>query len=298
MKVLVTGGAGFIGGHIALYLKDRGYDVVALDNLEGASMVGVIEKAGIPLVIEDLRISGELPGADVIVHAAAYIDVPKSFSEPYNYIVNNAAVTAKIAKMGYERGSHVIYLSSAAVYGEPIYIPIDEKHPVNPLSPYGLSKWMGEEAISFYGRLGLKYTILRPFNVYGPCQSRAYSNVVSNFVERAKKGLPPIVYGDGEQVRDFINVRDVASFVEIVINSGSIGTFNVGTGRGVSINSLARLVLSLAGISADPIYVPPRVGDIRVSVADIRKALELGWTPKVEIRDGLRELLESGSCLN
>ncbi|MEM2024988.1 MAG: NAD-dependent epimerase/dehydratase family protein [Desulfurococcaceae archaeon] len=290
--MLITGGAGFIGGHLALYLESKGYDVIAVDNLERASMVSALRDAKIRLIVADLRDLQELPLADVIVHAAAYIDVAESFEVPYKYVVNNAAVTAKIAKAANERGVHVIYISSAAVYGEPHYIPVSEDHPANPISLYGLSKWMGEEIVAFYGRLGAEYTIIRPFNVYGPCQSKAYSGVILKFADRARRGLPPIIYGDGEQVRDFIHVTDLAKFIEIVINKSKVGVFNAGTGEGMTINKLARLVMDLAGITGSPVYEPPRRGDIKRSVADIRRALELGWSPSVKIEEGLRELLE------
>jgi UDP-glucose 4-epimerase len=135
--------------------------------------------------------------------------------------------------------------------------------------------------------------VLRLFNVYGPGQTGPYAGVVSKFVERAKRGLPPVIYGDGTQTRDFIHVADVAQFVEIVLDRGVTGVYNVGTGRAVSIRELAAVVMRLAGLSGEPLYAPPRPGDVRHSAADVSKARALGWEPQIGIEEGLRELWSS-----
>ncbi len=295
MEVVITGGAGFIGGHIALHLEERGFDVIVVDSLERASMTNYLKGRRIKVITADLRGHVEVPCANVVIHAAAYVDVAESFEKPYDYFVNNVAVTSKIAKKASECNAFVIYLSSAAVYGNPVYLPIDENHPTSPLSPYGLTKLMGEEVVKFYGKLGLQYAVMRLFNVYGPCQNRAYAGVITKFVERVRQGLPPIIYGDGDQTRDFIHVDDVVKFIEMVLDKKPRGTFNVGTGRATSIRELAKLVIELAGIEAEPVYTSPRPGDIRHSVADIRRALSLGWKPRVELRSGIKSLIEGKS---
>jgi len=286
MRVVVTGGAGFVGSHVAAYLAERGFRVVAVDNLERASAVKRLEEVGVPLVVGDVR-RVDLPPADVVVHAAAYINVEESWERPYDYMWNNAAATARVAKRCAETGARLVYISSAAVYGEPQRLPIDESHSTRPLSPYGLSKLAGEQVAQM---LAPGAAVLRLFNVYGPGQTGPYAGVVSKFIERAKRGLPPAVYGDGMQTRDFIHVADVAHFVEVVLDRGAAGVFNVGTGRAVSIRELVAIVMRLAGLSGEPLYAPPRPGDIKHSVADVTKARALGWQPQIPLEEGLRRL--------
>ncbi|MFP3200291.1 MAG: SDR family NAD(P)-dependent oxidoreductase [Thermoproteus sp.] len=286
MRVVITGGAGFIGSHVAVRLAERGFKVVAVDNLERASAVKRLEEAGVPLVAGDVR-SVDLPPADAVVHAAAYISVDESWERPYEYMWNNAAATARVAKQCADRGARLIYISSAAVYGEPQRLPIDEGHPARPLSPYGLSKLAGEQIAQM---LAPGAAALRLFNVYGPGQTGPYAGVITKFIERAKRGLPPVIYGDGTQTRDFIHVADVARFVEAVLDRGAAGVFNVGTGRAVSIRELAAAVMRLAGLGGEPAYAPPRPGDIKHSVADVSKARALGWEPRVSVEEGLRGL--------
>jgi len=286
MRVVVTGGAGFIGSHVAAYLAERGFKVVAVDNLERASAVKRLEEAGVPLVVGDIR-HVDLPPADTVVHAAAYIYVEESWERPYEYMWNNAAATARVAKQCAGRGARLIYISSAAVYGEPQRLPIDENHPTKPLSPYGLSKLAGEQITLM---LTPEAAVLRLFNVYGPGQTGPYAGVITKFIERAKKGLPPVIYGDGTQTRDFIHVADAAQFVEIVLKRGVAGIYNVGTGRAISIRELANVVMQLAGLSSEPLYAPPRPGDIKHSTADVTKAKALGWQPQIPLEEGLRRL--------
>ncbi|ABP49951.1 MAG: NAD-dependent epimerase/dehydratase family protein [Pyrobaculum arsenaticum] len=297
MKIVVTGGAGFIGSHVAAHLKSRGFDVVAVDSLERASGLGRLRAAGVPLVVADLR-RDELPRGDAVVHAAAYISVEESWEKPYEYMWNNAAVTAKVGKEALRMGAYLVYLSSAAVYGNPVYTPIDEEHPTRPTSPYGLSKLAGEEALALLQSAGLKYAVARLFNVYGPGQTGPYAGVITKFIERARAGLPPVIFGSGEQTRDFIHVLDVARFVETLVEKGAQGVFNVGTGRAVSIKELAHAVMKLAGIGGEPIYASPRPGDIAHSVANIKKARGLGWEPKITLEEGLAQLWGSAHLVD
>jgi UDP-glucose 4-epimerase len=175
MRVLVTGGAGFIGSHVAAHLAGRGFRVVAVDSLERGSGVGRLESAGVPLIRADVRFA-DLPRADVVVHAAAYISVEESWERPYEYLWNNAAATARVAKLCAEWGARLVYISSAAVYGDPVRLPISEDHPTRPLSPYGLSKLVGEQVASMLLR---DLAVLRLFNVYGPGQTGPYAGVIS-----------------------------------------------------------------------------------------------------------------------
>lgn len=298
MRVLVTGGAGFIGGHVSLLLAEKGYTVVALDNLERPSRYTLarLREAGVQLVVSDIRGPVSCTGFDAVVHAAAYIDVAESVEKPLEYFENNAVATARLAKSCSDAGAKLfIYLSSAAVYGEPLYLPVREDHPTRPISPYGLSKLMGEQVLEVFSRTyGLSYVTLRLFNVYGPGQSAAYAGVVAKFVERAVQGLPPLILGDGRQTRDFVHVRDVAKAVIAALERGLRNeVLNIASGRPTSILELAELVTEMAGLNFEPVFDKPRPGDIRHSYADISKARELlGFQPSTSLREGVRELLE------
>ncbi len=302
MKVVITGGAGFIGCNLAVFLRGRGYEVVCLDNFSRASenAVGTLEKLGVNLVkgdVRDYKVTSEVArGCDVVVHAAALIDAEESVKKPLLYLENNALGTAVVAKVCVDLAiPRLVYLSSAAVYGEPARLPVSESHPLNPVSPYGLSKLMGERVIKHFSSLyGLRYVILRLFNVYGFRQhGGSYSGVIARFVERVRRGKPPIIYGDGRQTRDFIHVRDVCRVVEKVLKTEYVNeVFNVGFGKPVKIEDLARLILRLSGLNLEPVHVPPRPGDVRHSYADITKARQLlGFKPKIDLEEGVKELL-------
>jgi UDP-glucose 4-epimerase len=175
VRVEVTDGAGFVGSHVAAYLAERGFRVVAVDSLERASAVRRLEEVGVPLVVGDVR-RVDLPPADAVVHAAAYINVEESWERPYDYMWNNAAATARVAKRCAETGARLIYISWAAVYGEPQRLPIDEDHPTRSLSPYGLSKLAGKQVAQM---LAPGAAVLRLFNVYGPGQTGPYAGVIT-----------------------------------------------------------------------------------------------------------------------
>lgn len=299
--VLITGGAGFIGHNAAILLKNHGFDVVAFDSLRRSTDLALrrLSDFKIPLVKGDVlsarALTSALNGVDVVVHAAAYIDVEESLMRPVLYLRNNLLGTASVAKACLDGGVKLlIYLSSAAVYGEPVWLPLSEEHPTNPISPYGLSKLMGEEVIRFYSRYGLKHVILRLFNVYGPGQSKAYAGVVTRFIERAVEGLQPIIYGDGEQTRDLIHVNDVSEAIKQTMERDVVNeTLNIGSGAPTKVKDLANLVINLANINCKPIHRQPRAGDIKHSYAEISKAKRLlGFRPKVSLKEGLKELIE------
>jgi len=299
MKVVITGGAGFIGHNVALYFHSRGYNVAVIDSLERSSALALarLKDAEINVIKRDVGsddISDLVKDSDYVVHAAAYVSVEESFEKPELYIRNNVISTLRVAHLCLKMRRPLIYLSSAAVYGEPIKLPISETHPTSPTSPYGLSKLFGENIIELYSKYGLISTILRLFNVYGPGQNEAYAGVVSKFIIEALKNKKIIIYGDGEQTRDFIHVRDVARAIELVIEKSAFNEkFNIGSGRPVSIAELAKLVKEIVCPNCKIINKPPRVGDIRHSYADITKARKvLGFEPTVTLEDGIRELVE------
>ncbi|MEM2768208.1 MAG: SDR family NAD(P)-dependent oxidoreductase [Candidatus Bathyarchaeia archaeon] len=301
MKVLVTGGAGFIGHNTAVYLKKQGYEVVALDNLKRATQFATerLNAHHIPLVKGDIlnskALKKALAGVDVAVHAAAYISVKESLKKPALYFRNNVAGTANMAHACLLGGVKLlVYISSAAVYGNPSALPTSESQPPNPISPYGLTKLMGEEAVKFYAKQGLKHVILRLFNAYGPGQSGAYAGVITHFIERLSRGKPPIIHGDGQQTRDFIHVYDIAEAIKLCIEKGLENeTLNIASGKPTAIKELAELTIKLVNPNLKPLHTKPRPGDIKHSHADISKAAKLlGFNPKISLEQGLKELLK------
>lgn len=304
MKVLITGGAGFIGHHLALYLSSLGYDVLCVDNLSRSSpeVINILRRYGINLIVVDVLDINSLDvimsrfKPEVVIHTAALVSVEESVKKPEEYFRCNVLGTLNTVRISTNYGvSRFIYLSSAAVYGDPIKLPVSEEHPLNPKSPYGLSKLLGEEVVKLYYRMyGLEYVILRLFNVYGPRQFlNPYSGVITKFIDRVSKGLPPVIYGDGTQTRDFIHVLDVCRVIQLCVSTEKVNeVYNVGSGKPLSINELADLVVRVSGLDLRPTYESSRPGDIRHSYADISKAVKyLGFKPSVSIEEGIKELL-------
>lgn len=301
LRVLVTGGAGFIGSHLVRALVRAGYSVRVLDNFSVGSLNNLKDVLeSVELVVGDVR-DGEVVelavrGVDVVVHLAALIDVAESVEKPDLYFDVNVFGTYNVVR-ACRRVSSVVFASSCAVYGEPVRVPIDEEHPLAPRSPYAATKVAGEAFVKAFAELyGYRPVILRLFNVYGPKQSKAYAGVIMEFLRRVTRGEPPVIFGDGEQTRDFIHIDDVVQAIMKVLTSDrACGVYNVGSGRSVTINELAQLVLKLTGRSdLRPIYAPPRPGDIRYSVADISKARkELSFSPSIPLNKGIEMLLRS-----
>jgi len=299
LRVLVTGGAGFIGSHLVKALVKAGHQVRILDNLSTGSIENIADVLdAIEFARGDVRdyeiVESVIRGVDAVVHLAALIDVAESVERPDLYFDVNVRGTYNMAKASGSVNTFV-FASSSAVYGEPIKVPIPENHSLMPKSPYAASKVSGEAFVqAFANQYGFKPVILRLFNVYGPKQSRAYAGVIIEFIRRVSRGEPPVIFGDGEQTRDFIHVSDVVEAVMLSLRSERArGVFNIGSGEGVTINYLARLILKLMGREdLKPIYAPPRPGDIRHSIADISRARkELGFKPKVKLEVGIKELI-------
>lgn len=303
MNVLVTGAAGFLGSHIAVKLARQGHRVICLDDLSRCSDHGLkmIRKLDLELHVMNVMdpgLSRLLRSVDVVVHSAAYIDVEESILKPTLYVENNVLATTSLAEACIKSGvSRMVFVSSAAVYGEPKYLPIDEDHPLEPISPYGASKVAAEVIIKSLSKTleNFKYTIVRPFNIYGPGQSLSYSGVIVRFGRRLLEGLPPIIYGDGEQTRDFIYVEDVAEAIKSIIECRKAvnKTYNIGSGVPTRIIDLSKKMMDLLGVEYDPIHEPPRPGDIRHSYASINKIRrEVGWSPKTTLIEGLKKTIE------
>lgn len=303
MRILVTGAAGFIGSRLCWRLLDLGMEVHGLDNLSrgSAERIRILEDAGMIFHEADVRNWAMMHEIlhrvkpDAIIHLAALISVEESVRMPGLYMEVNAEGTRNLVNAANSAGvGRFIYASSAAVYGNPSRLPITEDHPANPLSPYGLSKLMGERYVvsGFAGRG--KSVILRIFNVYGPGQNPEYAGVITRFMERLSRGEPPIIFGDGCQVRDFIHVDDVVEAFIRSLDAPLEKTIivNVGSGRPVKIIDLARMMIRLYGLDIEPIHAPPRPGDVRESYADISMARRLlGWSPRISLEEGLRRLI-------
>jgi UDP-glucose 4-epimerase len=292
-KIIVTGGAGFIGSHIVDALIDEGYEVHVVDNLSAGKKENVNEKAILHIV--DIRDKEKLmpifEGAKYVFHEAAMPRVQYSIENPIE--TNEINVTGLLNVLEASRLNKVkrlIFASSAAVYGDQEKLPATEDMIASPLSPYAAHKYIGEVYLKLYAQIyGLETVALRYFNVYGPRldPEGAYPLVIGYFLKLSKQGLTLSITGDGNQTRDFVHVRDVARANLLAMRSDKVGkgeVVNIGTGKRFSVNYIAKLI-------GGPVeYIPPRI-EPRDTEADITKAKELlGWQPSVAIEKGIEEL--------
>lgn len=295
MTVLVTGGAGFIGSHIVDGLIREGYEVVVIDNLS----TGFREHLNPAAVFYQLDINDnglkhifKKYDFDYVIHHAAQIDVQRSVENPVFDAENNILGTLKLLECCRRfKVKKVIYASSAAVYGEPAYLGIDEEHPIGAFSPYGISKHTPEHYLQMYSRLyGLKYTIFRYSNVYGPRQDpRGEGGVISIFVDRMLAGKPPLIHGDGEQTRDFIYVQDIVRANLMALKAADNQLLNISCSTRHSIKDLVDVINKIMGTDFKPQFTPARTGDIRHSYLLNDKARKvLNWEPIYSLEQGLR----------
>lgn len=298
MKVLVTGGAGFIGSHIVDLCIEAGYEVCIIDNLSTGKKENIHPLAHFyhnninePEVKQ--IISAEKP--DFIIHQAAQSSVTVSLTNPIGDAQSNIIGTINILEAARLNGiSKIIYASSAAVYGEPQYLGIDEEHPISTLSPYGISKYVPEMYIQTYQRLyGLNYTILRYGNVFGERQDpHGEGGVISIFTDKALRGEKLTIFGDGEQTRDFVYVKDVAKANLLALTAGENYILNVGTNQQTSLNQLIEECHSIVGKKITVEYKDPRPGDIKHSYMNNTLIKDtFNWNPKYNLRQGLENLL-------
>jgi len=300
MKFLVTGGAGFIGSHIAEELVRAGKgEVIVFDDLS----VGKAENipAGCTFIEGDVRQKKALVKAmkdvDVVFHNAAFVSIRGSFERLREELDINCLGTLNVLEAAVERGvKKVIFASSMAVYGEPRYLPVDDEHPLNPVSPYGLSKVRGEQYCKIFGeKYGLSTVALRYFNTYGLRQSPSpYVGVITTFINQAIKGEPLTIFGDGNQTRDFVWVKDVAQANILAAFSNVSGVFNVGSGDETSILMLADLIAKYLGSRKTNLEKPP--GEVSRIFADISRARELlNYEPQGELQELLPTLIKRWS---
>ena len=295
MKYAVTGGAGFIGSHLVKNLVEHGDEIIVIDNLNTGKKKN-IEKFSekIDFFEVDIRdfnaIEDILKNVDGIFHEAALASVQDSFRIPDEFFDVNVKGTENIFKIGKKLGIKVVYASSSSVYGNPIQVPIKESDDKNPFNPYAKTKLEDDELAEKYARNGLKVIGLRYFNVFGPGQSKEYAGVIKLFLERIQQGLPPLINGDGLQVRDFVYVNDVVN-ANILAMESNIDSefFNIGTNSVVSVLDLANMIIKFSGLKLKPIHRPPVPGDVKVTQADITKVKTmLKWRPTTSIQDWLK----------
>lgn len=297
MKVLVTGGAGFIGSHIVDRLIELNYDVCVVDNLSTGKEENINKRAHFykcDITNFDLiRKIFSLEKPEILIHNAAQISVQASLINPGVDADNNILGTIKLLKCCVEfEVSKVIYPSSAAVYGEPKYLPIDENHPINPVSFYGISKHTSGEYIKIFSALyGLKYTIFRYANVYGPRQdAKGEGGVVSIFIDKLLSNESPVIFGDGEQTRDFVYVKDVVEANMLALDKGDNEIINISTNCPVSVDELYCMLQKITESKKAVLYDKARKGDIKHTCLNNSNAKKfLGWENKYSIKDGLKE---------
>ena len=301
MKVLITGGAGFIGSHVVDALIEKGHTVVVVDNLSTGKVEHVNPKARFHHL--DIR-SPELAEVfqrerpDLINHHAAHADVRRSVADPRYDAEVNILGSLNLLECARQNGvSKLIYASTGgAIYGEPVYLPCDENHPLNPICPYGVSKLTVERYLSYYGHTyGFQYTVLRYPNVYGPRQDpTGEGGVVAIFSRRILGGEQVVINGNGEQERDFLYVADVVRANILAQDRLEGQTLNLGTGVGTSVNDLFALMASKSGYAGEPFYGPPKPGETFKIYLDASKAHQgLNWRPETNLDEGLSRTIRS-----
>ena len=297
--ILVTGGAGFIGSHIARSLAENGERVRVLDNLSSGRSDNLAGIAGEIEVIEgDLRdaevVARAVDGCEVVYHQAAVPSVPRSVADPRTSLDAGITGTLNVLLAARDRGARrVVFASSSSIYGDTPVMPKHEDMTPKPLSPYAISKLSAEQLCGVFTRLyGLETVALRYFNVFGPNQDPAseYAAVIPKFIAAVAAGERPTIFGDGEQSRDFTYIANVvdANLRAAAVPEASGRVFNIASGRAITVNRMLALVGELLGKPAEADYTDPRPGDIRDSLADITAARDvLGYDPEVSFEDGM-----------
>ena len=300
MKSLITGGAGFIGSNIVKLLVEDGHEVVVLDNLTSGFACNLEPFPEVRFIEGDVRdpdaVEEAIAGCEVVFHLAASVGNKRSVDYPITDAQINVIGTLRVLEAMRKAGTHkIVASSSAGIFGELKTLPIREDHVVEPDSPYGCTKLCEEKLCLAYAKLyDIDAVCLRYFNVYGPNQRfDAYGNVIPIFVFQALRNEPMTVFGDGEQTRDFVNVRDVVQAnIKAAMARGVSGAFNLGSGTRITINHLVELVKEAGGLDPVVNHGPPRPGDVRDSLADISAArVAFGFEPSVNLEEGLAEYI-------
>jgi dTDP-glucose 4,6-dehydratase len=307
-KVLITGGAGFIGSHLCERCISKGYTVVCLDNFLNGSLGNIralLNNKNFKLVNGDVRDVNLMEkvissGIDTIIHLAAQIHVDRSIIEPKETYETNVLGTINLLELARRYDvEKFIYGSTSEVYGSAEYVPMDENHPLNPMHPYGASKLAADRmCYAYIQTYGANISIARLFNTFGPRQKdTGYGGAISIFVKRVLSDRSPIIYGDGKQSRDYLYIEDAVNAYELLLESKKLvkEPVNFGTGKDVTILFIANEIIELFGKKRKikPVHVAPRPGEVKRLVADNRKAKKLlGWAPKYSFDKGLKRFLE------
>jgi UDP-glucose 4-epimerase len=306
MKILITGGAGFIGSHLCDNYVKQGHTVICLDNFLNGNLTNIrhlLIHKNFKLVNGDIRdfdlVEKIMSGVNVVFHLAAQIHVDRSIIEPkLTYDINvggtlNILEAARIMDI-----NKVIFASSSEVYGTAESAPMNESHPLNAPHPYGASKIAGDRLCYSYNKTyGMDIPIVRSFNVYGSKQKDSgYGGVISIFTKRVASNQPPIIYGDGTQTRDYLYISDLVEGYDMILNYKTRidSPVNFGTGIDISILDIANKVIKLFGKEncLSPVFIDPRPGEVTRLIADISKVKSMGWSPKYTFDDGLGEFIK------
>ena len=296
MKFVITGGAGFIGSHIAKHLVEKNHDVVVVDNLSRGRLENLSKiKEQIEFKKMDIldfdSLKNVISNSDGIFHQAALTSVPESFLQKEKYYNVNVKGTENIFKLAKEFEKKVVYASSSSIYGNTTIIPIQENFERNPINPYGVTKLDDEKLAEKYHNLGVSIIGLRYFNVYGIGQTNDYAGVITKFINQINLNQSPIIFGDGSQTRDFISVEDVAKANLLSMESNTDFSFlNIGTGISTSVKTLAEVMIELSGKTLEISYDDLPLGDVKESLADTSLAKKLiNWNYDTFLKNGLKK---------
>lgn len=300
-KIVVTGGLGFIGSHLVERFNKNNEVVIVDDQTSGnIENIKALDLSKIDTTfgsINTLNLNETFEGADYVFHLAAVTSVPQSVQDPVKCNEVNITGTLKVLEAARKADvKKLIFSSSSAVYGETETLPITEEVPINPLSPYAVTKATGELYCNVYSEIyGLPTTSLRYFNVFGPRQdpNSHYAAVIPIFIDKLLKNERPTIYGNGEQTRDFVSVEKVVDANILAAKTSETGVFNIGLGKSTSINQLYEIVKESVKKDIEPVYESARSGEIKHSVADISKARSIGFEPEDDYTDDLIKTVES-----
>ncbi|MFC1909482.1 dTDP-glucose 4,6-dehydratase [Chloroflexota bacterium] len=307
MKILITGGAGFIGSHLCDKYTKEGHTVLCLDNFMSGNLTNVrhlLDYRNFKLIKGDVRdfalLEKIMRDIDVVFHLAAQIHVDKSYIEPQlTYEVNVMGTQNILETARLYDAKRIIYASTSEVYGSAQYFPIDENHPLSAPHPYGASKIAADRMCYAYTQTyGMNISIIRLFNIFGPRQRDiGYGGVISIFTRRIFKNMAPIIYGDGLQTRDYTYVEDAVRAYDAVLNHSEpiMEPINIGGGREESILDLANMLIALSGRKdiIKPVHTEPRIGEVKRLIANAGKAKDiLGWEPQCSLEEGLKNFVQ------
>lgn len=306
MRIAVTGGAGFIGSHLCDKYVREGFTVLCIDNFINGNLMNVrhlLSYRNFKLINGDIRdfdlLEKVTRDVDAIFHLAAQIHVDRSIIEPrLTYEINVLGTQNILEASRMYDVDKVIYASTSEVYGSAQYSPMDEKHPLSAPHPYGASKIAADRMCHAYIQTyGMNICVMRPFNIYGPRQKDSgYGGAISIFTKRVLSNLPPIIYGDGEQTRDYTYVEDIVEAYDSILNYDKplAEPINFGTGKEIKIIDLANLIIRLSNKEGlvKPVHIEDRPGEVRRLIADISRAKAIGWQPRYGIEEGLQKFID------